>query len=85
MSRLARFIEQDDSLPALVKIGLVHAQFETVRPFFDGNGRVGRQLIALLPMRYRTLHRPVLYLLHYLKACRTEYYRRLQAVRDEGA
>ena len=82
---LARFIERDDSLTALVKIGLVHAQFETIHPFFDGNGRVGRQLIALLLMRYRTLHRPVLYLSHYLKARRTEYYRRLQAVRDEGA
>lgn len=82
---LARFIEQEDSLPALVKIGLAHAQFETIHPFFDGNGRVGRQLITLLLMRYRTLHRPVLYLSHYLKARRTEYYRRLQAVRDEGA
>ena len=67
------------------RIGLAHAQFETIHPFFDGNGRVGRQLLTLLLMRYHTLHRSVLYLSHYLKARRTEYYRRLQAVRDEGA
>ena len=71
--------------PAFVRIGLVHEHFETIHPFFGGNGRVCRQLIVLLPTRYRTLHRPVLYLSHYLKARRTEYYRRLQAVRDEAA
>ena len=85
MEALERFVLGRDSLPALVKAGLVHAQFETIHPFFDGNGRVGRQLIALSLCEAGILQKPVLYLSHYLKARRTEYYQRLQAVRDAGA
>lgn len=85
MEALERFVLGRDSLPALVKAGLIHAQFETIHPFFDGNGRVGRQLIALSLCEAGILQKPVLYLSHYLKARRTEYYQRLQAVRDEGA
>ncbi len=85
MEQLQRFLQRDDAMPALIKAGVVHAQFETIHPFFDGNGRVGRQLIALSLCEAGILHKPVLYLSHYLKARRTEYYERLQAVRDEGA
>ncbi len=79
-----RFIHADDDLPALVKIGLAHAQFETIHPFLDGNGRVGRLLITFLLCEQRILQKPVLYLSHYFKQHRTEYYDRLQATRDEG-
>ena len=85
MEELERFLWQEHSMPALVKAGLAHAQFETIHPFFDGNGRVGRQLITLSLCEQGTLQKPVLYLSHYLKARRQDYYRYLQAVRDEGA
>ena len=85
MEQLERFMLREATMPALVKAGLIHAQFETIHPFFDGNGRVGRQLIALSLCEQGTLQKPVLYLSHYLKAHRAEYYRHLQAVRDEGA
>ena len=81
---LERFLVES-TLPAVIKVGLMHAQFETIHPFFDGNGRVGRQLIVLSLCEQGILHKPVLYLSHYLKAHRTEYYGRLQAVRDDGA
>ncbi len=81
---LERFIHQEDELPALVKIGLVHVQFETIHPFLDGNGRVGRLLITFLLTERRILARPVLYLSHYFKRHRQTYYDRLQAVRDRG-
>lgn len=69
----------------LVKIGLAHVQFETIHPFLDGNGRVGRLLISFLLCEQRVLLKPVLYLSHYFKRHRQMYYERLQAVRDEGA
>jgi Fic family protein len=69
----------------LVKIGLAHAQFETIHPFLDGNGRVGRLLIAFLLCERNVLTRPVLYLSYYFKAYRAEYYERLQSIRDTGA
>ena len=81
---LERFLVES-TLPAVIKVGLMHAQFETIHPFFDGNGRVGRQLIVLSLCEQGILPKPVLYLSHYLKAHRTEYYGRLQAVRDDGA
>ena len=84
LSDLFGFLDGEDELPVLVKVGLAHAQFETIHPFFDGNGRIGRQLITLLLMQYGVLSRPVLYLSHYMKAYRAEYYRRLQEVRDQG-
>jgi Fic family protein len=68
----------------LIQVGLAHAQFETIHPFLDGNGRVGRLLITFLLVERKRLARPVLYLSHYFKRHRTEYYDRLQAVRDEG-
>ncbi|MCB1735505.1 MAG: Fic family protein [Gammaproteobacteria bacterium] len=73
-----------DTLPALIQIGLAHAQFETIHPFLDGNGRVGRLLIAFLLYEKGILQTPVLYLSHHFKRHRQEYYERLQAVRDRG-
>jgi cell filamentation protein, protein adenylyltransferase len=85
MTDLERFLHEPDDIPLLVKIGLAHAQFETVHPFLDGNGRVGRLLITFLLCERGALHKPVLYLSHYLRAHRQEYYDRLQAIRDSGA
>jgi Fic family protein len=84
LSDLERYIHSDDTLPLLVRIGLAHAQFETIHPFLDGNGRVGRLLITLLLCERAVLAQPVLYLSIYLKRHRSEYYERLQAVRDQG-
>ncbi|MCG8406618.1 MAG: Fic family protein, partial [Phycisphaerales bacterium] len=72
-------------LPTLIEIGLAHAHFETLHPFLDGNGRVGRLLITFLLCQRRVLERPVLYLSHYFKRNRTQYYEMLQGVRDNGA
>ena len=82
---LERFLHADDGLPLLIKIGLAHAQFETIHPFLDGNGRVGRLLITFLLCERQVLPKPVLYLSHYFKRRRQSYYDHLQAVRDAGA
>lgn len=74
----------EDELPALVHAGLAHAQFETIHPFLDGNGRVGRLLITFLLVFGGVLHRPLLYLSVYLKRNRAEYYDRLMAIRNSG-
>ncbi len=71
-------------MPALIKVGIAHSQFETIHPFLDGNGRVGRLLITFLLCEKEILKRPLLYLSHYFKLNRIEYYDRLQAVRDRG-
>lgn len=84
LSELERFVHSKDTLPALIRIGLTHAQFETIHPFLDGNGRVGRLLITFLLCEQEILQSPVLYLSHYLKAHRAEYYERLQKIRTEG-
>jgi len=84
LNDLERFLHERDDLPVLVKVGLAHAQFETIHPFLDGNGRVGRLLITFLLCERGVLHKPVLYLSHYFKRHRQEYYDRLQAVRDAG-
>jgi Fic family protein len=84
LGELEKFLHNDDGLPPLVKIALAHAQFETIHPFLDGNGRVGRLLITFLLTQRGVLHKPVLYLSHYLKQNRQEYYERLQAVRERG-
>jgi len=84
LSDLERFLHAEDHLPVLLKIGLAHAQFETIHPFLDGNGRVGRLLIAFLLCNSRVLHKPVLYLSYYFKRHRQTYYDRLQAIRDHG-
>lgn len=81
---LERFLHDRDSLPVLIHCGLAHAQFETIHPFLDGNGRVGRLLITLLLCERRVLQRPLLYLSYYLKAHRAQYYDRLTAIRHEG-
>ena len=70
--------------PLLISVGLAHAQFETIHPFLDGNGRMGRLLITFLLCEYGMLTEPLLYLSVFFKEHRDEYYRRLQAVRDDG-
>jgi Fic family protein len=72
------------SLPPLVRIALVHVQFETIHPFLDGNGRIGRLLIAALMEHWGLLPEPLIYLSGYLKQHQAEYYRRLSNVRTEG-
>lgn len=85
LADLERFIhEAEPSLPPLVRIALVHVQFETIHPFLDGNGRIGRLLIAALLEQWRLLPEPLVYLSGYLKQHQGEYYRRLSAVRTEG-
>jgi Fic family protein len=85
LSDLESFLHGDSGLPLLVKIGLAHAQFETIHPFLDGNGRIGRLLITFLLCESGVLHKPVLYLSHYFKRHRQTYYELLQATRDKGA
>lgn len=84
LSQLERFIHSDVNIPPLIKIGMIHAQFETIHPFLDGNGRVGRLLITFLLCQSEILIRPVLYLSYYFKRHRPRYYELLQKVRDEG-
>jgi Fic family protein len=82
---LERFIhESAPTLPPLVKIALAHAQFETIHPFLDGNGRIGRLLIAALLEHWALLPEPLMYVSGYLKQHQAEYYRRLSAVRTDG-
>ncbi len=84
LDNLERFFHQDHGLPVLVHAGLAHAQFETIHPFLDGNGRVGRLLITFLLCHRGVLQRPVLYLSTFLKRHRSEYYDRLMAIRNQG-
>lgn len=85
LTDLERFIHAADSdLPPLVKVALIHAQFETIHPFLDGNGRIGRLLIAALMEHWGLLAEPLMYLSGYLKQHQAEYYRRLSSVRTEG-
>jgi Fic family protein len=85
LGELENFLHGKDELPLLVKIALAHVQFETIHPFLDGNGRVGRLLITFLLTERGVLHKPVLYLSHYFRHHRQAYYDYLQAVRDDGA
>ncbi len=84
LSQLERFLHMEDDLPLLIKIGLAHAQFETIHPFLDGNGRIGRLLITFLLTERGVLQKPVLYLSHYFKLHRQKYYDHLQNIRDTG-
>lgn len=84
LDALERFLHQPSTLPLLVRIGLAHAQFETIHPFLDGNGRVGRLLITFLLCEQGVLQQPVLYLSHYFRRHPQEYYDRLQGIRDRG-
>ncbi len=81
---LERFFHEPTSIPPLVRIALVHYQFETIHPFLDGNGRLGRLLIAFLLVEQALLPQPLLYLSSYFEHRRSDYYDRLQAVRERG-
>jgi Fic family protein len=84
LSDLERYIHADDDLAPLLRIALVHVQFETIHPYLDGNGRLGRMLIALLLDHWKLLKSPLLYLSLYLKQNQAAYYRWLEAIRTEG-
>ncbi len=85
MGDLELFLQdKDNRIPSLIKAGLAHAQFETIHPFLDGNGRVGRLLITLILIHEKILEKPLLYLSLYFKKYRDEYYERLNAVRKDG-
>lgn len=85
LADLERYIHAPDGdLPPLVKVALVHVQFETIHPFLDGNGRMGRLLIAALLEHWGMLPEPLMYLSGYLKRHQAEYYRLLSAIRTEG-
>ena len=84
LNNLEEFLHDRKSFPVLIQCGLCHAQFETIHPFLDGNGRIGRLLITFLLCQQGILQRPLLYLSHYLKIHRTEYYDRLTAIRTDG-
>ena len=85
MGDLEKFIHNDDFIPPLLKIAMIHAQFETIHPFLDGNGRMGRLLITFWLCEQKILSQPLLYLSYYFKKNRTEYYDRLMDVRFKGA
>lgn len=84
LADLERFLHAETDVPLLVKIGLAHAQFETIHPFLDGNGRIGRLLVTFLLCEKGVLQKPVLYLSHYFKQHKQRYYDFLQATRDLG-
>lgn len=85
MQSLDGFVESNIAFPLLVKVGLIHAQFETIHPFSDGNGRVGRLIIPLLLCKNSALAKPILYLSWYFNRYRQQYYEKLQSIRDRGA
>ena len=84
MGDLDKFINAEDDMPTLIRAALVHVQFESIHPFLDGNGRIGRLIIALLLQQSGKLSRPLLYLSLYLKAHKAKYYRLLDKVRSVG-
>ncbi len=85
LADLERFIHAPGSdLPPLVRVALIHAQFETIHPFLDGNGRIGRLLIAVLLESWGLLKEPLIYVSGFLKQHQAEYYRRLSAIRTDG-
>lgn len=83
MSDLEKYINSDDSLDVLIQAALLHYQFETIHPFLDGNGRVGRLLITLFLMDKKVLNSPAMYISYYLKKNRIEYYDRMSEVRNK--
>lgn len=84
MTVLERYLHSNDALHPLVRAALVHAQFETIHPFLDGNGRLGRLLITFVLCSWGILEKPLLYLSYFFKANRTEYYSKLMKVRTDG-
>ena len=79
-----KYLHTDDTFPPLVRAGLLHVQFETIHPYLDGNGRIGRLLVTLLLEHWKLLTKPLLYLSLFFKRHREDYYRRLDAVRVDG-
>ena len=84
LDNFEKFLHDRASLPVLINCGLTHAQFETIHPFLDGNGRIGRLLITFLLCERKILNKPLLYLSYYFKAHRAQYYDRLMAIRNGG-
>jgi len=84
LSAFEKYIHADDDLPPLVRAGLLHVQFETIHPYLDGNGRIGRLLVTLLLEHWKLLTKPLLYLSLFFKRHRSDYYDRLGAVRTSG-
>lgn len=84
MSDLEKYINADDRLDGLIRVALIHYQFETIHPFLDGNGRIGRLLITLFLMEKKILTTPALYISYFLKKNRVEYYDRMTEVRSKG-
>ena len=84
MAELEKYINDNSGLPPLIKAGLVHLQFETIHPFLDGNGRIGRLLIVLMLIESGLLEAPILYPSYYFKKHHMEYYQRLDSVRTKG-
>ena len=84
LHELEAFLHDESELPTLIRVGLAHAHFETVHPFLDGNGRVGRLLITFFLVHEDVLREPILYLSIFFKRHRQDYYDRLQAIRERG-
>ena len=84
LNSLEKFIHYDDSVPVLIKLAMIHYQFEAIHPFIDGNGRVGRLLITLLKMYWKILPKPGLYMSEYFESKRSEYYQLLKNVSFNG-
>lgn len=84
LDNFERFLHSDEGRPVLLDAAIAHAQFETIHPFLDGNGRVGRLLITFLLVHSGSLRKPLLYLSYYFKLHRAEYYDRLMAIRLSG-
>lgn len=84
LSAFEKYVHMGDDLPPLVRAGLLHVQFETIHPYLDGNGRIGRLLVTLLLEHWKLLTRPLLYLSLFFKRHRSDYYDRLGAVRTSG-
>lgn len=84
LNQLEVYFHQEDSIPLLIRVAMIHVQFETIHPFLDGNGRIGRLLIALLLRQYGLMNSPLLYLSLYFKKHRYEYYDLLNRVRTHG-
>jgi Fic family protein len=84
LQELESFLHDDSGLPTLIRVGLAHAQFETIHPFLNGNGRVGRLLITFFLVQEEVLREPILYLSIFFKRHRQDYYDRLQAISEKG-